>query len=195
MLFQKSSLPVRICAYVLMGLAALFVCGYIANFYFSARSLELFSWYERPYASNTKLEPIERVRAGEPLVLNFFVEKDPVKCWAVYTNVMIGPVTYQFPVSRNQNLDDGVGRLPQRLFYEVPRGLPVGDYTIHQLVFPTCTGRPVKPYGMDTGIKITVIDAEAPAPVVLRVERDPPLDPDYTIYPDENGVIAVTPSR
>lgn len=192
-MFKKSSWPVRIAAYVLTFLVVLFSLGYLSSFYFSAREIELFSWYEKPYASNGKLEPIDRVRAGDPLVLNFFVEQDPVNCWSTYTNVMVGPVTYQFPASRVQNLDDSVGRIPVRIYQDVPRGLPEGDYTVHQSVFPTCTGRAVKPYTLDTGIRLTVLSAEAPPPVVVRVEREQPVEPDYTIYPDQNGEITVPP--
>ncbi len=195
-MFAKSSLLFRIGAWVLSGLLVLFVAGYIANFYFSARSLQLFTWYEKPYASNGKLEPIDRVRAGDPLILNFFIDNEPRNCWATYTNVMIGTVTYQFPVSRAQNLSETGGRLPLRNYYEVPKGLPTGTYTINQLVFPTCTGQPVKPYTLDTGISITVIDPEEPVPVVVKIEREPPvMNPDYTIYPDQNGIVEVPPTQ
>lgn len=186
MFLQRSTPLVRWSGYALVTLLIIFVLGYFASIYFSARSLQVFKWYEAPYASNGLLEPINQVRAGDAIVLNYFIDQQPMNCWSTYANIMTGPVTHQFPISRAQ-IQDSAARFPLRLYYDVPRNLPPGQYTITQLVQPTCTDMTIRPYRLNTGIAITVLAPDAPPPVVVRVERPVDLVPDLTIEADQSG--------
>ena len=121
------------------------------------RVLSLYSWYAEPQITNIDGEQTTTFHAGDSFIINYYVERQPLKCWGTYFDVINGPVTYQFPAQRTQILVDKVTRVELPLLKVLPDPLPPGQYTWKQITYPTCDGIELKPFVMDSGIVITIL--------------------------------------
>lgn len=188
MLFQKSSPLFRGAFYAVMAMLAISIGSYFASTHFAERQLSLFRWYESPSLTDTKGQPTQALRPGDGFVINYFVEREPLKCWATYINMIKGEnASYQFPAQRTHIISDTRVKTVIHVYQQLPTKFPAGEYSITQLVYPTCMGHDLPPFGTDTGIRFTVLEPDAPKPVVVRVEREQPQVPDLEISPDSDG--------
>lgn len=141
-----------------IGLVAIILTGnHVIAIARETKPLSLFSWYQPPEMNNIEGERQTTFRPGDSFVIKYYVERQPISCWAVYTDVISGPVSYQFPETRTQVIVSEVTRVELNLLKVLPDPLPPGEYTWKQVVNPTCEGYELKPFVMDSGIVITIL--------------------------------------
>lgn len=194
-MFNKSSPMFRGAFTTVLVALIIFSAAYFASVEFAQTKLSLFKWYERPYVTNAEGVQTTQFRAGDAFVVNYFVEREPLKCWAVFTNVLTGPVSYQLPATRSQVITKTRIRVPLKMYEELPAQLPAGQYRLSQIVYPTCGNVHMLPFKLETGIVLDVLKKDAPKPVVVTIQRERDLyEPDFVVAPDQSGDITVPPS-
>lgn len=139
-----------------MAVAAILIGNLAINEARDTKTMSLSSWFAAPAVHNIEGEPQTEFSPGDGLILHYSVERQPLTCWAVWVDMLQGPVTYQFPAARSQVFVDKVTRVTIDSYKVLPDPMPRGEYQVIQMAFPVCDGREVKPFKHDTGIRITI---------------------------------------
>lgn len=146
---------------IMLAVAVSFVVialgSYIGAYAFTKRTVVLSSNITPPQVTNTAGVPQTDFHAGDGFIIQRYIERAPIKCWALYVDVIRGPINYQFPENRTQTISNIPVKVHIPTYHEFPQHIPVGKYTLRQLVFPTCDGIDVLPYSSDFNITINII--------------------------------------
>ncbi len=144
-------------AMAVLAVGAILTGNYIIEEARDERTLSLSSWFRPPETLNMEGQPQTVFHPGETFIMHYSVERQPLTCWAIWIDIMEGPVGYQFGPSRTQIMVDKVTRVDLKSMRTLPDPLPAGQYHLSQMAYPTCDGREVKPFKNDTGVVITIL--------------------------------------
>jgi hypothetical protein len=131
---------------------------YLAGYFYNQNNLKLLTFYDKPVLEDTSGNIATIVHPGQPVIMNFFVERHSSRCHAEHIQLLEGPVSVQFDSRRSQIISNHTIRRHDRHLYTIPAGLPEGRYTWSHLIYPTCGGVDVTPYIRSLGITVDVVE-------------------------------------
>lgn len=144
-------------AFIALGIALLLIStSWIGSYLTVTKDGKVFDLIAPAYTTNSRMERQDVFKPGDGLIINYPVERHPRRCWAMYVDLLDGPVSYQFNDRRSQNFKAKSFKITIRNYQVLPNHLPAGRYQIVQLVYPSCDGYVMQPYRMDTGHFITI---------------------------------------
>lgn len=155
-MFRYTAPFVRYASLAILSLLLVISAGYATAWLHASKSQPLYDWYAPPRLLTTDLDHSSKFAPGDGLVLDLYVRRNPVNCWAMISPVIKGPVLYQFPSYRNNTLEAVSADVELRVLLELPRHLPPGEYEFYQIVTPTCNGFDKPPYRKDLDLVVTI---------------------------------------
>jgi hypothetical protein len=159
-MFKYTAPIIRYTSFIILSLLFIVCASYSAAWFHAYRAPPLFTWYAPPRILDTNLDVSNSFHAGDGIVLNYFVRRNAVNCWATHSTVLKGPVLYQFePYKSNvakPELAESVD-IELRIMQVLPQHLPPGDYEVYQIVTPSCNGFDQAPYHKNSELVITIV--------------------------------------
>lgn len=156
-MFKYTAPFVRYASLAILSLLLVISAGYATAWLSATKSQPLFDWYAPPKILTSDLDHTDTFAPGDGIVLNLFVRRNPVNCWAVISPVLKGPVLYQFPSYRNNTLEAIATDVELRILLELPPHMPPGEYEFYQIITPTCNGFDKAPYRKDLDMTIKIV--------------------------------------
>jgi hypothetical protein len=150
--FNVTLVSVFLLIIVMLGL-------WVGNGITTNKTLQLSNWYEPPELTDVNGKETYTFKRGDAYVTVYHVERMPVRCWGLYIDALAGPVNYQSPPTYSQIMINRPTKATIRLYREVPKQFPLGDYKMAQIIYPTCdSGRPLPPLRKETGVVIHIVE-------------------------------------
>lgn len=156
---MKKLIPKKFFDWAFLTLCVFFItftASYISHEIRMYRTLELHHWFMPPELRNTNGEIQNEFSAGDPFLITYYIDRQPLGCWATYIDVIDGPVSYQFPPQRSQLVVDKRTKFIKSFYKELPDNLPPGKYTWKQITYPICDSISLDPIIQNTDLILTV---------------------------------------